>query len=88
MNEIGHAICQCRDGKIRLGPRSTGTSNRVSVKLKCPPGCVVRGVYHSHPSSRAYPSSADVQNLLKAGLPLSCIQGLDGLKCYHISESK
>lgn len=84
--EVGAALCQCKDGKIRLGPKSVGTRNRVSIKLECPPGCHPTGSIHTHPDSDSFPSSADIKNLSKKGLTKSCVIGKQGLRCYDIRK--
>ena len=81
--EKGAPIC-CSNKRCILGPVSKGTRNRVLVSLKCPQGTRPVGTWHTHPSGDSYPSPVDVRNLQKAGLPIGCVSGKQGLKCYRI----
>jgi len=85
--EKGSALCQCRGGKIKLGRMVKGNSNSVTIPLECPKDCQPVGTVHTHPSSNSYPSSVDVANLRRVRLPISCILGKQGLRCYNILKS-
>jgi len=77
--EIGAPICCNR--RCRLGKISRGTRTRVSVSLECPPGTRPVGIFHTHPGGRAYPSKADIENLRRAGLRISCIRSDREFRC-------
>jgi proteasome lid subunit RPN8/RPN11 len=84
--EVGAAIC-CDSKRCKLGPVSKGTPRRVVISLRCPPGMKPVGSWHSHPNNGdSYPSSADIKNLRKAGLNISCVSGRQGLKCFRIDK--
>ena len=85
--EKGSALCQCRGGKIKLGRMVKGNSNSVTIPLECPKGCQPVGTVHTHPSSDSYPSPIDIASLRKVRLPISCILGKQGLRCYDVFKS-
>jgi len=85
--EIGSPIC-CSPKKCVLGKQSTGTRTNVRIDMRCPPATKAVGTYHTHPGGQSVLSTLDIVNLQKAGLPVGCVKGKQGLKCYRVPLDK
>ena len=83
-NELGFTICQGANGLTR-GPVAHGTPTSVNVRVQCPVGSQMLGIYHTHPGGTSRPSSTDVHSAVSMGAKVLCVQSdRDGLQCYRM----
>ncbi len=58
-NEAAFTICKCGNHYIKSS-EATGTPDKVRLNVKCPPGCEIDGVHHTHPGGTCELSKGDV----------------------------
>lgn len=66
-------------------------SIKIAVKEMEQKGEVLSGIFHSHPSSPAHPSSHDIRNNTYPELPyliVSFYRGRTEVKCFRMIDSK
>ena len=75
MNEKGHAICELPNGKLIAGLKVQGDSQfNVTVPLRCPAPSRPVGLFHTHPGGKPVPSQQDINEGVRLGLELMCVQ--------------
>ncbi len=82
-HEIGAAICKCGEN-FELGPFSSGSRNKVSVRVRCRSGCKPAGIMHTHPGGPVRLSNVDVKNMARTGLPIACVTDGKRMQCNHV----
>ena len=86
--EIGFALCQLADGQVIPGVVVTGDLMGVSIPLRCPPGAVPMGTFHTHPQGRLMPSPDDIRAAMQTNIKRLCIgQPETGLvRCWDVDN--
>jgi hypothetical protein len=85
--EVGMMLCRMNDGRLTRGPIGVGTATGVQFPDTCPPGSKVAGSFHTHPSSGGgsiLPSSQDMREAKRIGMPHLCIANESKTACYKV----
>ena len=82
-NEIGYTLCRTQGGKLMRGPIAEGSSSAVRVRMACPPGTQLEGLFHTHPGGVARPSAVDMATARRVGAKIMCIDADGELRCFR-----
>ena len=85
--EQAFLVCRDRQGNVVRGPTVAGDHDSVTMPTKCPVGADPVAVFHTHPPGTPItPSTADVEETRRAGLPFVCVGVKDRVKCYPVGR--
>lgn len=85
--EIGMMLCRLPNGALTRGAIGVGTPTNVQFPDVCPAGTTVAGSIHTHPSSGGgsiLPSSQDMREAKRIGMPHLCIANEAKTACYKV----